>query len=447
VSESEDATVTETRTLRRWLTAAAIAGACLCTLARADGAGGEATATADATTGATPAEASVTAPTLADAPLVAMVTPELPAIAVPPLPPPSPPQRADEADEPFWLGDGAPKLKIEARLDTGDIAETPDGASWQDGSDAYLKKVRFGVAGRLLSSGKYAFLVLAEHLGQDAREPKMKLDRASVDYAFARALVVRAGKAKVPMSRGSLMSSNDVFLRDPAVVSAIDDVFVDDTQWNLQLRGSAGVLSWAAAVAQGWQQGDPVHKTAGATTVASSEPLLVGRVELALPGFAQPLEETRPGSGRRISLGASYSSQRGIQYAGGAGAEDRQLASLDLTMRVGAFSAVGEADGWLVESTVPAVGTKTPFGGYGQVAWFISGVRLEPAVRYDTYWDQAERGADQRTLTLGLNWYARPERLRVAVEWATTQFGPQSADRLEGASNRTRLQFGADFSF
>ena len=277
----------------------------------------------------------------------------------------------------------------------------------------------------------------------------MKLDRAYVDYAFADALAVRAGRAKLPLSRGSLLSSNDVFLRDAATVDAIDDLYVDDTQRNVQLRGtlSGGVLGWAAAVAEGWRRGEAIHGTAAAGFVEASQPLLAGRIELAVPGFAQPLEDTGPGSGRRISFGWSFSTQRGIRYAGGAGEEDRTLASMDVTARLGPFSAVVEGDAWRIHSTVPEVGARSPFGGYAQLAWFVSGPRLEPKVRYDALQESADPAAHQQTISLGVNWYPRRDGARLALDLVHQEFGAASKGRLDQASARDLVQVGAEVSF
>jgi phosphate-selective porin len=373
-----------------------------------------------------------------------------------PFLPPSPPAGAPASGatarpaEESTLGTLRLDVKLEARLDAGDVAEGPDGATYATGRDAYVKKVRFGVGGRLLARGKYALLLAAEHLAQDGRAPLVKLDRAYVEYAFADPFAVRVGRAKVPLSRGSLLSSNDVLLRDAAVVSAIDKLFVDDTQLALQVKGSAGagVLSWAAALGEGWRRGDPIHGTAAVGTVQGASPLLVVRAELALPGFAQPLEATAPGRGRRVSIGASLSTQRDIRYAGGTGAEDRSLASLDLTARAGPFSAVVEADAWRVASTAAAVGTKRPSGGYAQLAWFVAGPSLEPAIRYDAYnEDAAEPGAYQRALSLGVNWYPRRDGVKLALDLVRSELGPRSHDRLAQARHRDVVQLGADVSF
>jgi hypothetical protein len=353
------------------------------------------------------------------------------------------------ARDPWYRTDIHPKLKIEARLDAGDLAAAPDGATWATGGDAYVKKIRFGVAGRLLSRGKYALLVEAEHLGQDARKPAVKLDRAYVEYAFAGALALRAGRAKLPLSRGSLLSSSDVFLRDAATVDAMDDLFGDDTQRNVQLRGTlnGGVVGYAAAVAEGWRRGEAIHRTAGAGFVEAAQPLLVARLDLAVPGFTQPLEETRPGAGRRVSFGWSFSTQRGIRYAGGGGEEDRALFSMDVTARLGPFSAVVEGDAWRIQSSVPDVGAKSPFGGYAQLAWLVAGPRLEPKVRYDALQESADPAATQQTLSLGVNWYPRRDGARVAVDLVHQEFGATSKGRLDQASARDLVQVGAEVSF
>lgn len=343
-----------------------------------------------------------------------------------------------------------PKLKLKARLDVGDLRKNADRTAYERGADAYLDKVRFGVSGRILARGKFTLTFEARDLGRTGKERETRLDRAYVEWAFADALTVRFGQSSLPLSRGSLLSSNDVFLEDAEVVDAAGKVFFGTRPVHLQVRGRllGGVVSYHAALADRWGPSDPVEADgAPGGLVRRYEPLVVLRTEVAVPGFTQGLEEGEPGEGRRLSVGASFASQSSIAYVQAGGREDRRFVSADLTARVGPFSGVLEVDAWRVRSTDAGVGTVSPWGWYGQVAWYVDRLRLEPALRYDRLQELGARGAFQEAVSLGLTWYVRGDDAKVAVNWTSRSFGPLADDRLDRASRRDLLEIGGELAF
>jgi hypothetical protein len=286
-----------------------------------------------------------------------------------------------------------------------------------------------------------------KHLGESGKDPEIELDRAYLDYAFADAFAVRVGHATLPLSRGTLLSSNDVFLEDALVTGSAAKLFSSDSQMQVQLRGDVGggLVSYYAAVAGGWSRGAVLRSADVGGVVGRGEPLLVARAELALPGFTGPLESD-PGTGRHVSFGASFANQSSIQYAEAGGHEDRRLLSADFTARVGSFSAVAEADTWRVDSTVPTVDARQ-WGGFAQTAWYIAALRLEPSLRYDRLQESAAPAARQDTLTLGGTWYAPGNGARLAVNWMHRSLGDRSSSRPADASRRDMLQVGGQISF
>ncbi len=343
--------------------------------------------------------------------------------------------------------DVSPKLKVEARAVTGDVFKSADKQAYVNSHDSYVRKIRFGVGGHFLSHGKYTVTYVAKNLGRTHRSPTLEIDKAYADWTFAEAFAVRIGRAQLPLSRGVLLSSSSVFIDESKVTDEASDVFEDDDQLQLQLGGRVlgGVLSYYASIANGWSRGAEIDDFDQGGTVRRAHPLFVARAELALPGFAQPLAQTRPGKGRRISIGGSLSTQRGIRYAGPEGHESRTLAAIDVTARVDAFSAVVEGNAWRVDST--RVGRVRPWGWYAQTGWYVHALRLEPIVRYEHFREGAEAGASQQALSFGTTWYPLGNGAKLQVNYVHRTFGPESHDRLKRAGCRSLLEFGTELSF
>ena len=373
-------------------------------------------------------------------------------------PPPAPTPGAEAGPVPprkvLSLGDAStidvsPKLKVEARAVSGDVLKSADKQTWVNSHDSYVRKIRFGAGGHFLSRGKYTVTYVAENLGRTHRSPTLEIDKAYADWTFAEVFAVRVGRAQLPLSRGVLLSSSSVFIDEAKVTDEASDVFEDDDQLQLQLGGRVldGVLSYYAAIANGWSQGAELDDFDQGGTVLRGQPLLVARAELALPGFAQPLAQTRPGKGRRISIGGSFSTQRGIRYAGLEGHEDRTLAAIDVTARVDAFSAIVEGIAWRVDSTLPKVGHVRPWGWYAQTGWYVHALRLEPIVRYEHLREGAEAGASQQAISFGTTWYVLRDGAKLQVNYVHRTFGPESHDRLKRAGSRSLLELGTELSF
>jgi hypothetical protein len=422
----------------------------------------------DAPAAAPPAAAAPAGDAPPTPPATATSTPTStpPARAAEPLPPPPPPppilgvegtEGEGVSREPkvrkLQLSDIADlriRVRLQPRLDGGDLVVAEDGRSYETGHDFYLRRVRLSFTGDVLKTLHYVVTLDGDRVSQAGRTNQVRVTDAAVEWRPLEAFQLRAGRAKLPITRIGLTSSARQLLVDRPVSMDVARGFLGDVnQANLLLHGrvGGGVFAWYAAAADGWNAKDALYGSAPGQTVHTSNPAVVLRAELAPPGFTEGHKsDAHLGAGRHLALGGNLVSQSGIEYqrtsAGNdpGGREDRQLAGVDLSGHLGRFTAQGEWYTWTVDSTTR--GKVTSRGAYAQAGIFLAG-GLEPAARVERYTEDVDRpDTSQLVTTAGLNWYLPDHSLKVQANWVHKKLDANATGALadQAAVNLYQLQ-------
>jgi len=328
-------------------------------------------------------------------------------------------------------------LRLQPRLDYGDLVVSRDGQTYDREQDLYLRRVRFSVVGTVLGQLHYVLTLAADRVGQKNRPNAVTATDAAVEWRAAEWFALRVGRAKLPLTRSGLTSSARQLLVDrPLSVDAARGLFDDVNQPNLLVRSRllGGAVALYGAIADGWNGTGPYASSPG-KTVRTSHPAVVARVELSPPGLAEAHKsDAHLGEGSHLTLGADAGLQEHIEYGDVDGREDRRLLGVDLSSHFGPLTVQGEARWWEIRSTVPSRGTVKPYGVYGQAAYYVAPVGLEPVVRYERYVEDSTRSdARQGVLTVGLNAYLHRHAAKLQLAWVHRAFGTASSGRLPGA--------------
>jgi phosphate-selective porin len=339
------------------------------------------------------------------------------------------------------------RVRLQPRVDDGDLLVARDGRSFEMARDVYLRRVRASLAGTVRSRFHYVLTLDGDRVNQTGRPNQVAVTDAAVAFDVAEALVLRFGRAKLPITRNGLTSSARQLLPDrPLFIDAARGFGTDVNQANLLVRGRLlrGAIAYYGAVADGWSPGAQIYSSGAGRTVRNSGLLWVARLELSPPGLAESHKsDAHVGVGAHFTIGGNVVSQENIEYADVVGHEDRHLASVDVSGHLGALTAQAEASWSEVVSTVPARGTVRPRGWYAQVAMYVAPLQLEPALRYELDVDDATRiGARQQAVTVGLNAYVRRHALKFQLALVHRIFDVASPQRLADTdtSNVGQLQ-------
>ena len=337
------------------------------------------------------------------------------------------------------------RLRLQPRLDYGDLVTTGDGRAYSSEKDLYLRRVRISVTGSALGQLRYVLTLSGDRVGQNGRANQVAVTDAAIEWRPGDFFALRVGRAKLPLTRSGLTSSARQLLVDrPLSVDAARGLFDDVNQPNLLVRSRllGGAVAVYAAVADGWSTGAAPYASGPGAKIRRSDPLVVARVELSPPGFAESHKsDAHLGEGRHLTLGADAAVQHGIEYADAPGSEDRRLGGMDLSAHFGSLTLQVEARWWEIKSSVAARGTVQPHGVYGQAAWYVASLGVEPVVRYEAYVEDAARSdTGQTVLTLGLNAYLQRHSAKLQLAWVHRVFERAASGRLPDADHADAFQ-------
>ncbi len=353
---------------------------------------------------------------------------------------------SDETDISF-------RVRLQPRIDFGDLIKSEDGKSYESEMDMYLRRVRLEIGGQIYTNLKFNLTFEGDKNGKHASSGsptnEVKILYANVDYKFADAFAVRFGKAKLPYSRVSLTSSSkQLIIERPVSTEAAKKLFDDYYQSNLIVHGKAaeGILAYNLAVGDGWE---PNSTITGTTTVHKSDPLYIARLELSLPGWTEKSQsDAHLGKDKHLVLGVNYAGQKGIEYKTSAFGEDRTLMGADISGHYEGFTAQFEYNTWKEKFTNPATKEKKPKGWYAQTGYFISGLNTEPVARYEVY-DQDSNSTDktEKTTTIGVNWYAKGHSFKIGLNRAHTEYEKSASGWLTNDDTKDVYQVQAQLYF
>ena len=343
------------------------------------------------------------------------------------------------------------RFRFQPRLDFGDLTTSRDGRHYDSESDLYIRRVRLEFGGNLIKNLTYAFHLSGDKWQQKGHGDEVKIFYAYLAYKFLDELSVRFGKAKLPYSRISIMSSARLLLlENPVSTEAAKKVFDDYQQPHLLVHGGflEGILAYNLALGDGWEEGETLRI---GNTVHRANPLFVGRIELSPPGWIERKKsDAHLDQGRHLTLGVHYAFQDSIEYRENAFEEDRDFFGFDLSGHWKGITAQFEYNQWMEDFTDPANRTREPRGWYLQAGYFIKakGLNLEPAARYEVY-DQDSNASDkkEKVWTVGVNWYAKGHSLKVGANWVHTAFERQARGRLTKDNEKDIFQLQAQLYF
>ena len=353
---------------------------------------------------------------------------------------------SDETDISF-------RVRLQPRIDIGDLIKNEDGNSNESEMDMYLRRIRLEIGGQLYTNLKYSLVFEADKNGKFASTSgsptnEVKIQIANIDYKSADAFNVRFGKAKLPYSRISLTSSSkQLIIERPVSTEAAKKLFDDYYQSHLMLHGkiAEGIFAYNLAVGDGWEP----NSTINSSTVHKSDPLYVARLELSPPGWIEKdKSDSHLGKDKHLALGVNYAQQKGIEYKTTTYGEDRTLMGVDISGHYEGFTAQFEYNTWKEKYTNPATKEKKPKGWYGQAGYFISGLNAEPVARYEIY-DQDSNSSDkkEKTTTIGANWYAKGHSFKIGLNWASTKYEKSASGWLANDDTKDVYQVQAQLYF
>ncbi|MBI5643705.1 MAG: hypothetical protein HY954_09565 [Deltaproteobacteria bacterium] len=345
------------------------------------------------------------------------------------------------------------RIRLQPRFDYGDIIKSEDGKSYESESDLYLRRVRLELGGRLLTKTlKYNLTLSADKWDQAGHTNAVSLLYSYVQWDADDALSLFAGKYKLPYSRVSLTSSSKQLLVErPVSTEAAKKVFgKTDAYYQPKVSASGkfieGVVAYELAFADGWQNGEAIQT---GRTVQKANPLYIARVELSPPGWIEKSKSDAPlGKGQHLTLGVNFAKQGGIEYKENGNAEDRSLWGVDISGHYKGFSAEFEYNAWDVDSDDSAVTDTKPRGWYAQAGYFIDGLNIEPAVRYEVYDQNSNRDEMTETdTTAGVNWYAKGHSLKLGANWVHAEYDANASGRLTNDDKKDTYQIQAQMYF
>src|SRR3990172_4811033 len=343
------------------------------------------------------------------------------------------------------------RIRLQPRFDMGDMATGEDKKSYESETDIYIRRIRLEFGGNLIQNLKYSLIFEADKNGKTASSGsptnEVKIQYANIDYKFDDLFNLRFGKAKLPYSRISLTSSSkQLIIERPVSTEAAKKLFYDYYQSHLVLHGKAseGLFGYNLALADGWEP----NSTVSSNIVHKSGLLYIARVEVSPPGWIEKSQsDSHLGKGQHLTIGANYAAQNGIEYKGNANEEDRTLTGFDISGYWNAITGQVEYNAWKVESTDSTKNTE-PQGWYAQAGYFIDGPNIEPVIRYEVY-DQDSNSDDkqEKTTTLGVNWYAKSHSFKVGLNWAHTEFDQNASGALAADDKKDMYQAQAQLYF
>lgn len=345
------------------------------------------------------------------------------------------------------------RVRLQPRFDFGDLVD--NGTSYESQGDLFLRRARIELGGHLLTKTiQYNLTLSADKWEKIGNDNKVGLLYAYVRWLADDAFVLTVGKEKLPYSRVSLTSSSkQLLIERPVSTEAAKKLFgssdaYHQPKFSVGGKLAEGIFGYEVAVADGWQNGEEIFKSKtdedDIRDVLTASPLVVARVELSPPGWAEGKKsDAHLGKGQHLTVGVNVASQSGINYEENAFDEDRTLWGFDLSGHYKGFTAQFEYNEWEIDSTDPDIATKKPKGWYAQAGYFIDGPNIEPVARYEVY-DQDSEAAnkEEKVTTLGVNWYGKGHSFKVGANWLHHEFesGISSVPANEDSKDIYQLQ-------
>lgn len=341
------------------------------------------------------------------------------------------------------------RVRLQPRIDYGDLVKSKDGKSYTSESDMYIRRARIEIGGHLLAKTvKYKIDLSADKWEQTGSTSTVILHNAYVEWLGDDMYNIIVGKEKLPYSRVSLASSSQQLLIErPSSTEGAKKVFGKteayyQTKVGVKGRFLDGVVGYEVALADGWSNGEAVQ-TAPARTVYKSGILSVARLELSPPGLMEKKKsDAHLGSGKHLTLGLNIAHQGGIEYSTAVdNKESRNLRGLDISGHYKGFTGQFEWNEWKIDSTDTAVATVNPRGWYAQAGYFIDGLNIEPVARYESYNQNTKSlSMAEKNTTVGANWYLKGHSLKLGANWVHTRYENNATGALANDKGKDVLQ-------
>ena len=338
------------------------------------------------------------------------------------------------------------RIRMQPRIDYGELIESEDKKSFESDSDIYLRRLRIEMSGQLYSKVvKYNLTLSGDKWEQKGSSNKVNVFYAYTEAKINDALSVMIGKEKLPYSRVSLSSSSKQLLIDrPSSTEAAKKIFGPTDAYyqpKLAFKGSVldSMVAYEIALADGWQNGDTI---ATGITVQNGSPLYIARIEVSPPGWIEKKKsDAHLGKDQHIALGVNYANQGSIEYQGNNYKEGRTLTGLDLSGHYKGITAQFEYNEWKIDTDDPALSDRKPGGWYLQAGYFMEGLNIEPVVRYEDY-DQDSKADNkgEKNTTAGVNWYAKGHSLKVGLNWIHTEYEKGASGRPDDETQKDIYQ-------
>ena len=345
------------------------------------------------------------------------------------------------------------RIRMQPRLDYGEIIKSADGKTYEKDSDLYFRRARLEITGHLLAKTlKYALIISGDKWEKTGNANEVLVQNAYVEWFADDAYNIIFGKEKLPYSRVSLTSSSKLlFIERPASTEAAKKLFGETEAYfqpKLGVRGRLfeDVLAYEAALADGWSNGEEIYS---GYDIQAAAPLYALRLELSPKGWAEEKKsETHLGKGRHLTAGLNYANQGSIEYKGNAYSEKRSLIGFDLSGHYNGITGQFEYNQWSIDSEDSAISDKKPRGWYVQAGYFIEPYNIEPALRHEVY-DQDSNSDDktETNSTAGVNWYLKGQSLKLGLNWVHTEYDAQASGALTGDTQKDAYQAQAQMYF
>ena len=345
------------------------------------------------------------------------------------------------------------RVRLQPRIDYGDIIKSQDGKSYTSDKDFYLRRIRLEMSGALLvKTLKYNLTLTGDKWDKAGNTNEIGVQYAYLEWEMDDAFALISGKEKLPYSRVSLTSSSkQLSIERPVSTEAAKKLF-GKTEAYYQPKIAAkgkfleGVIGYEAAFADGWQNGESIQT---GLTVFKASPFYVARVELSPPGWTEPKKsDANLGKGKHLVLGLDYAAQTGIEYKENNYKEDRALAGIDLSGHYEGLTFQLEYNAWNVKFTDPSKKEQTPNGWYAQAGDFIDGPMIEPVIRYEVY-DQDSNSSNKKETdtTIGVNWYLKGHSLKWGLNWVHSEYEKSNSNWLANSDKKDVYQLQAQIYF
>ncbi len=344
------------------------------------------------------------------------------------------------------------RVRMQPRLDYGDIIKSADGKTYEKDADLYFRRTRLEITGHLLAKTiKYNLIISGDKWEKTGNANEVLVQNAYVEWLADDAYSIVFGKEKLPYSRVSLTSSSKLlFIERPASTEAAKKLFGETDAYyqpKIGVRGRLfdGILAYEAALADGWSNGEEIYS---GYDVQASSPLYALRVELSPKGWSEEKKsESHLGKGRHLTAGLNYANQGSIEYKGTGYSEKRSLIGLDVSGHYNGITGQFEYNQWSISDDSTAADIK-PRGWYVQAGYFIEPYKIEPALRYEVY-DQDSNSDDEteRNTTAGVNWYLKGQSLKMGLNWVHTGYDEEASGALSGDTTKDTYQAQAQMYF